>query len=418
MNRSPRGMTLIELLVTVAVLGVLTTVILNVLGEFQKISTSAYWRREAGQNARAAMTSMERDLRLAGYGMEPSMAFDFNVYKGQGNFCSPTGGTATDCAPLRDSTTGSDELVFYARSPEYFPNPDDPAHPEGRAWIVKSTSTSAQLVLDVRVAGTNGPYFGKGQILQIVCPFAAASTYVEVATTTSITATGLANIPLINSPNAGNPYRQSQLIGGANTPCLASGSARAYMIDRFRYFVATPTLKDNQTIPYLVLDRGIDVNGDGAVDAKDFVPIAEGIEDLQVAYVVPTALGTAPKTVGATVGVGTAFCDATAVSPGSCTNGLRVLNFASLGAGSYSTWSYLQFPIASPMRNSSDAGNILAVHLTLVARGLTAQNNRRLEQIPAALNRDVSGTAARFVRTEWRSVVETPNLRSRGLSYL
>ncbi len=58
----------------------------------------------------------------AGYGMAPSLAFDFNRYTGP---CPPLLVSGSGCK--RDRVDDSDELVFYARNPSYWV----PADPTG-----------------------------------------------------------------------------------------------------------------------------------------------------------------------------------------------------------------------------------------------------------------------------------------------
>ncbi len=71
--RDQRGFTLTELLVTVAIVGLIMTAVLNVQMSGTTISQTGSNKAEAQQAARAAVM-MDEDLRGAGYGYPPSLA--------------------------------------------------------------------------------------------------------------------------------------------------------------------------------------------------------------------------------------------------------------------------------------------------------------------------------------------------------
>src|SRR5688572_10818261 len=73
-------MTLVELLVTVAVMGIVLVGVMQSLGAFQRIHVIQSHSREAAEQARLALATIERDLRMAGYGMESGMAVDLNLF--------------------------------------------------------------------------------------------------------------------------------------------------------------------------------------------------------------------------------------------------------------------------------------------------------------------------------------------------
>jgi hypothetical protein len=57
-----------------------------------------------------------------------------------------------------------------------------------------------------------------------------------------------------------------------------------FLVDRYRYFIQS----DASGTPWLMLDTGLDLNDNGTLpagDAADLIPVAKGVEDMQVAYV-------------------------------------------------------------------------------------------------------------------------------------
>ena len=85
---------------------------------------------------------------------------------------------------------------------------------------------------------------------------------------------------------AGNAYRENAWSLPGADPCYTSATPQPniFLVDRYRYAVQT-----FNGIPWLMLDTGIDLNGNGILpdnggDLNDLIPIAKGVEDMQVAY--------------------------------------------------------------------------------------------------------------------------------------
>lgn len=408
-----RGMTLIELMVTVAVVAIALTVALGALLGFKQLVLLNNLKRETATQVRQAARFLERDLRLAGFGLEPALAFDFTVYAGLGSYCggSPGGEAGSNpCPAARDRIDGSDELVFYARNPEYWGG-DLAGEPEGMAWAVLATDAAA-----VTLSAHGGEYFGRGQILQLVCSGGAGSVYARVSQTTRVGAPGAAVVPVEGAVD-GDPFTQSPatLLGDCG------GVARAFLVERFRYFVEpAAVLADGSTSSFLMLDKGVDRNEDGQLDARDLIPIAPGLTDLQVAYLRPEP---EPTEVGTAEGVPISFCSASErplMGPSSCPGGLRVVQFtAGAGASDYPQYSYLSAGARSGLRLGPDGGNIVGVRLGLVGRSVSQASTRNTH--PLLLNRAALGPDEQdqpFVYSTTELMVTTPNLHVRGLAYL
>ena len=62
-------------------------------------------------------------------------------------------------------------------------------------------------------------------------------------------------------------------------PCFTQPGSTLFLVDRYRYFISTYS-----AVPWLMLDTGLDLDLNGLVDVNDYTPIAQGVEDMQVAY--------------------------------------------------------------------------------------------------------------------------------------
>jgi type IV pilus assembly protein PilW len=262
---SARGFTLLEVMVGAAIsLLVIGLVMLTFLGQ-QRAFQAVDLTRVAGRTERDALLEMEGSLRRAGWGIDPRYAFDFNSYA-----CAAT--------PCRDSATGPDEMVFVARNPNYrwLDNGVGTCATaggcySGNAWGIQSaTATSVTLIT------TNaGDQFHKGRIVLGVCPNGASATMGTI-TTTVTTAAAVPAQTLQLQPSAADPYHANGFSGNG---CFTQPGATLFLVDRFRYAV-----RAYNNVPWLVLDTGLDLNLDGVLDVNDFTPIADGVEDMQIAY--------------------------------------------------------------------------------------------------------------------------------------
>jgi type IV pilus assembly protein PilW len=296
MRRS--GFTLVELLISMAVASV---VIIGITGTFlaQARQYQAHASRRAVQaSSRMGLSFLERTIRAAGYGVDPDrvvLAYDgFNI-------SSPT--TANLNYP--------DAITVHSRDTNF------------QRQLTSVTPTN------IIFSGALTEPLYKGQILLLMCLGGQTYAYVTVATTVPVTGGSPVNValsvsPAIESPTSSPGARFHPAQGGYNgaAPDLTKScfdTGWVMKINRTSFYVAAFDDDGNAQsplVPYLMMHRGLDTNLDVTVDASDAVPIAMGIEQLQIAYVlqqqgnaVPTLLGV--QDGGAVPGWGSAWASAT-----------------------------------------------------------------------------------------------------------
>lgn len=411
MNRHPPargGSTLIELMITLVILSAVMLLVSMSMIAQQK----AYWsndrRRDAQAQARVAVGFLERDLAMAGYGLEPALGLDFSIHDRLGTMCAgggapPTAGTAC----VRDRTDRPDEIVVRYRDPEYWGN-DTSVAPVGHAWKVSSVPDATHVVLSLRATDN----LAIGRVLQLVCSGGQDTAYVTVAATATAAAAGDVSVQ-VSAVEAGNPFKQAVPTSG----CFANSSTRAFVVLTRHYYVETV-----DSVPYLFLDEGYDRDGADGIDVKDRVAVAEGIEDLQVAYNVLTNATTEARR-GATPGTAIAFTGITtrsipAFDPATCTECIRTVDFTA-DANRPRLWSYLPFSSGSAQRAAPDAANVRAITFAVVGRSLIPTRDRPGTAPPKVFNRDAAFPATGgFERSLLFGTVQPSNLLARGLPFL
>jgi type IV pilus assembly protein PilW len=271
-TRTQRGFTLLELLVasTIAILAI-SMVTLAFLAQ-QRSIVALDLTRVANEASRDALLQLETSLRRVGWGIDPRYALDFRNYS-----CA--------AAPCRDKIDGPDEIVFYARNPNYrwVDNGVGGCTTNGGCFTGKAWHGTVAGSNQVTVTANANDSFMLGRVLLVTCTNGTAATMARVATKTVATGAGNVIIPVM-TPQGGNPYRENAWTLATPNPCYAAGPLSVFLVDRFRYAIQT----FNGT-PWLVLDTGLDLNGngtlpDGGADLDDLIPIAEGVEDMQIAY--------------------------------------------------------------------------------------------------------------------------------------
>ncbi len=291
-----RGVTVLELLVTTAILAIVMGAAAGVLLAQNSTMMRQSGNREAREQALLALDKLEESVRLAGFGIDPQLAFDFDYYNCKLGSGSGSISQSTNCQALtRDSATTADELVLYYRNPSYNTSAATgcagATNLVGNVWAVTAASASAPSVTLTLHAND---FINRGRILQLVCDDAATYTYVTVAAAASSGSCGSVSVSLENpitvtglTGSTVSPYSRSDLL---NNPCFNSGRARAFLVDRMHFFIHQDVSNPNQPRPYLMLDSGMDIAGpggtgpDGVLDDNDLVPVASDIEDFQVAY--------------------------------------------------------------------------------------------------------------------------------------
>ena len=281
----PDGYTLIELIVAMLTGAVVISGALMMLSGTLRHDNALEGKRHSQQGGRRTLFAIEDSRRFAGFGIDPALAVDTNVYR-----CATPGDPTTNCTMEdgtlvagRDRSDGSDELVFYARNPYYF-GLNLTTAPAGRAWTVNGAAGGA-VSLNARAGDT----FCAGQILLFVAQPEgkyAKTAYVTAQATASAAADGVLAISLTGTV-AGDPFQQAGLLAD---PELTNPAARVFAVDRYRYFIDTYAQAygtgqggNAARTPFLMLDRGLDCDGDNDV-TDEYIPIAENVENLQVVY--------------------------------------------------------------------------------------------------------------------------------------
>ena len=388
-----RGMSLLEAIVAMAIGAVVLAMALTMAVGQQRTYFRGERFRAAQSSSRQAALAIEGTLRRAGFGMDPALAFDFTWY----GLAEPFANGALCPADMdgcpRDSVGNADELVFYSRNPYY--EVATGVAPTGKAWAPIGIAADG---IDVAAGPTDR--FGRGQILELVCGDPNRYAYMTVSTTTpGPAAPGPVHIPL-EPVVASDPFRRQDV-------ALADGcflTATVFQIDRYRYHVRPVQVGQvygaPQYDPFLVLDMGVDTDGDGDVDGDDEYLVAGGIQNLQVAYQFQNG---ALADVGATPGTAVAYQapaaqalrgDATA---GTITTTDFPLAAPTLDRSIYQPSSWYSVSSSSQERLTNNQGNIRAVRVSLLAQSPTPDvqepSNIRVDANFSMLNFDPGSRA-------------------------
>jgi type IV pilus assembly protein PilW len=274
--RRARGFTLIEMLVSTAVAAtVLMAISLTFVSQAQQYRTHSS-RRSIQANSRQALAFMERQLRLAGYGVDPDRAIvPYDSFDAASNL--PAAGFP-------------DGIAIHTRDPVF------------RRTAL--TVSSAEITLATALTEP----MRMGQILLVICGGARTYAYVTVGVRANVGDTRIrldGGLPAVDSP-AGAPrslfHQQGLLAGGPGNECFTNEPPTVVRIERAAFYVASFDYDGRaatpQRTPYLMLHQGLDLNDDGAINAADAVPVAEGIEQLQISYVLNTRDNAPPILVG------------------------------------------------------------------------------------------------------------------------
>lgn len=396
---SPSGFSMIELLVALAASMFVLLGATILLSSQQRSFTSTSAERALQESGRIALDSIAADLRLAGFGVDPALAFDLGTLA-LGRVAMIPSGASFTTSPLacgtdltcRDRVDGPDELVFLARDPAF-----------GKPLTAAATSASSQLT----VQGPLNTPLHKGQILQVLCYTGKmAWSYVQVSQSVAAGNALSVNIPIDTGttifPKQNNTLADSCFSSVLTTdPASAQSAARVFKVDRTRYFIQSYDAGGNKVTwgtagsrPWLMADRGLTDTGHGNAAVID--PVAPDVEDLQVAYVFPA--DTVTPVVGATSG--------TVLS-----NDDSGVNLAALSP------IFGEDP-AAPSRLTHHPGNIRAVRVAVVVRSaepdLAATNPTT---IPAAFNRPAITGAPAYRRLQLQTTVSVRNLDARAPYY-
>ena len=389
----PRGFTLLELMISLGVSALVIASALAVMVGQQRSFRSGTDDRALQELARVAIGRLSADLRSAGYGVDPALAFDFGPMEQVRMKAGPEGvyfrAASFRCEEgpaCRDRIDGPDEIVFLSRDPLF-------AKPL-RAGADADSATLA-------IAGPLKTGLPAGQLLQVVC-YQPPMTWAYVTVQREVPATDdlSVEVPIVASSTHDFPTQNASLADdcfrvhvtddppyAADDPVLA-GAARVFKVDRYRYFV-----QEYGGRPYLMLDRG------GPDGSPVLEVIAPDVEDLQFSYLFPNAA--ADQLVGATAG--TVLADGPA--------GIELAPDTGFPIYGDKAWD-------APQRNHQ-AGNIRAVRVSIVVR-TPLQNPvdpTATTVIPAAGNRPELPDVPSYRRLRVETTIIPPNMSARAPLY-
>ncbi|GAO02297.1 prepilin-type N-terminal cleavage/methylation domain-containing protein [Anaeromyxobacter sp. PSR-1] len=421
MIRSRLGFTLVEIMIATGVVSIVLAAVIAASSSQQRAFFGGQRQRATQGNARTALLYLEQKLPLAGWGLDGSLALDFQFYAPA--FCPAN----TTCPPGRDSIADADELVFYARNPSYWVPPEGHAGAlRGNAWTFVALPDASHATLEARA----GDDFLRGQILQVVCPGELRYAYFTVKSRAAVTSAGNVDVELEDVVLT-DPFRRQDV-------AATMGGCRAFQVDRYRFHVRPVARADGTFDPYLVLDRGLDTTGaadgapDGVVDEKDEVIVAEGVEAFQVAYVFANpAIAPAGATAGTAIAFGEANDDQSVLTDGAIIPTKFSGSATSTTRAVYTPSSFYSYRYSDPIRQTRHQANIRAVRLALVARSPQPDPSARatfvVDSSFALLNQSgapdwvtgapkiASGTDG-FQRTRVEAVVNLPNMTVRSIT--
>jgi type IV pilus assembly protein PilW len=280
-----RGFTLLELLVGAAVGAlVLVGISLTFISQARQYQAHAN-RRGLQANARQAMSFMERRLRDAGYGVNADRAIiPYDSFNAEANGSEPG---------------YPDAFIVHWREPRF------------RLTAISATPNEIrlppnELTTDLRM----------GTILLVICSPVTTPSGNEIndrivnakpphafVTVGAHVPAGQVAIPLDQTDPATAPNSPLAMPGRLfheqaaelTNPCFTGATPPSVvMINRAAFYVAMFDNGQGARTPYLMMHTGQDMPtgnnpaGNGVIDETDAVPVAAGIEQLQVSYILDT----------------------------------------------------------------------------------------------------------------------------------
>jgi type II secretory pathway pseudopilin PulG len=371
MNR--RGVTLLELLIALGVTSMVVAVISIVLVKQSQASVKQTQQRTLEETGRQALLEIAYAVRMAGSGIDPRAAFDFDRYAcsspGTAGTCNNNPGiekpTPTAAAPgLRDKTDGPDELVVSYRDPVFWRN-----------VTAISGSDPYTVTLDALGPALKNPV-RQGRIAMLLCSGADPVSYLAFAADAAAGATTVS----LRSIVKGDGYYPQAL--PADT-CFGKGML--VLVERVRYFVAN----DFDGVPALFRDRG---------RAGDPQVLFRGIEDLQLTYTI------GPPPAGSAL-TGSAGCGSKWVY-GLCNQ--------SVPDEAATAPDWINDSYDNKNRFSGHPANIRSLEINLIARATQRSPDKAGDPVPTIANRP--GRAAdQFTRSIFKLTEQTPNLLARAM---
>lgn len=367
-----RGFTLIELLVgavtTTIILSAVAMTFVGVQGTYQAESRI----KVAVEGMRTATGFIEQRLRMAGYGVDPRFAFDFNATVLPNN--AKANHTIVFGAGIPNTVT--DDLAFRYRDP---------------SWMRRGSYVGGAGI-QLATGSTFGMSFPRGQRFIVSC--IGGRDYLVLRTTAggvSKDANGSANFTVDTALSSVS----------SDTPCLAKqGEASPYVLLLHETRIRVVSMGGR---PFLMAFNGLD-----ELDMTSAVPLAADVESFQVAYVMNR-----PPLGGPNAGVPAVDARSSVVNwvlgdVGSV-DGDRFPDPATVPAPRYQT------PYEDGSRYNRHPANIRGVRVSIGIRSTSPEPNGR--RAFARVDLEDAGEAATedgYYRTNMTTTVRVSNLLSRS----
>jgi prepilin-type N-terminal cleavage/methylation domain-containing protein len=377
MNR--RGFTLLELMIALGITSVVVAGISIILVKQSQASVKQSQQRTLEETGRQALLEIAYAVRMAGAGIDPIAAFDFDHYACGSppvatNCNNNPGLDGTPATPgSRDRTDGPDELVVSYRNPTFTRN------------VTSITGTDPYTVTIDNGLKTA---LNQGRIAMLLCSGADPVSYVALAADAPQGATSLT---LRRVTDADGYYPKAPPADN----CFGKGVLT--LVERVRYFVAN----DFDGVPALFRDRGR-----GAPEV-----LFRGIEDLQLTY----TIGPAPTT-SAAAAFSPAGCTDPRPIPGADKGWVFGLCNQGTPPESAAPPDWMNDAYDSVSRFSGNPANIRSVQINLVARSSQLSPDRAGDLMPTLANRPAPppDPAHPYNRSVFTIAEQTPNLLSRA----
>jgi len=343
--RRARGFSLVEMLISTAMLAAVVAGISGLLIKQSQASVVQAAQRDLEESGRLALQELSHAVRLAGYGIDPTAAFDF------ARFACTTPDTPASCnGNGRDRTDAPDELVVAWRDPAF-----------SRRITALSGSGPWTLTLDQPLTGN----IDSGRIVELLCDSAMGVSYFALDSAATPVAVGVPQQVSIRLLTAADGFFPSV---APTSACYST--AVAVLVERVRYYVAN----DPFGVPSLFRDRG-----------RGQELLFRGIEDLQLSYDIGTPPAGSKFATGGTAAVAPPGCVDGGGNPtwsfGAC--------IGTAGAPSHTAtapdWQGDVYDSAN--RYTGNPANIRHVNIAVVARATRASPDGSGDGVPALFNR-------------------------------
>jgi type IV pilus assembly protein PilW len=367
-----RGFTLLELLVgavtTTIILSAVAMTFMGVQGSYQSESRV----KMAVEGLRTATNFIEQRLRLAGYGVDPRFAFDFNAA------VLPSGAKANHTLVFGAGVppTVTDDLAFRYRD---------------AAWMRRGYYAGAGGI-QLASGTTFGMNFPKGQRFVVSC--VGGRDYLVLKA-------GAGGVS--KDANASANFTVDTTLSSVSTdvPCLAKqGETSPFILLLHEMRIRVMDLGGR---PFLMAFQGLD-----ELDLTRAVPLAADVESFQVAYVMNR-----PPVGGPNAGL-------PAVDASSSVVNWVMGDMGSADADRFPAPTAVpaplyRMPYDDPARYNRHPANIRAVRVSIGIRSTSPEANGR--RAFARVNLEDSGEATSedgYYRTNMTTTVRVPNLLSRS----